>query len=98
MNTAGDEHMPFISPDDSYMLFAGRNRPDGTERFELYISFRGDDGVFGEAVKLSAEINSARGQICPVVTPDGRFLFYLQGTNVRWVSTDFIEEMRAGFE
>ena len=96
VNTEGDEHMPFIAPDDSYIIFAGRNRPDGVQGFNLYISFRGEDGIFQEPTILNDEINSSSGQICPVVTPDGRFLFYLQGTNVRWMSTDFIEEMRPG--
>ncbi len=94
LNTTGDEHMPFIAPDDSYMVFAARNRPGGTADYRLYVSFRGPDGFFQEAILLPEAINAQGARICPVVTADGKYLFYVAGTEVRWVSTDIIEALR----
>ena len=45
-------------------------------------------------VLLPEAINGRGGRICPVVTPDGKYLFYLVGTEVHWVSTDFVEGLR----
>ena len=47
-----------------------------------------------EPVLLPEAINGRGGRICPVVTPDGKYLFYLVGTEVHWVSTDFVEGLR----
>lgn len=94
VNSEGDDHMPFVAPDGSYLVFAARNRPGGHSNFKLHISFRTEDGLFGEPVLLSDEINGDGGRICPVITTDGRYLFYLVGTDVRWVSTEFIEDLR----
>lgn len=76
------------------MVFSARNRPGGTTDFSLYLSFRGSDGSFQEPVLLPEAINGRGGRICPVVTPDGKYLFYLVGTEVHWVSTDFVEGLR----
>jgi hypothetical protein len=46
------------------------------------------------SILLPEAINDRGGRICPVVTPDGRYLFYLVGTEVHWVSTDFVEGLR----
>ena len=94
LNTSGDEHMPFIAPDESYMLFAARNRPGTDEHFRLYVSFRGSDGSFQEPELLPERITGGWDQICPVVTPDGQYLFYISGNDVRWVSTEFVEGLR----
>jgi len=94
VNTAGDEHMPFIAPDDSYMVFAARDRPGTSDTFLLYISFRDSGGNFAEPIALPEAINGNGHRICPVITPDGKYLFYLAGTEVHWVSTDFVETLR----
>lgn len=50
---SGSKHMPFIAPDDSYMVLSARNRPGGTTDFSLYLSFRGSDGSFPGACPAS---------------------------------------------
>ena len=76
INTVGNEMTPFIAPDDSYLLFC-RNRIDyGEGGADLFISLRQEDGTWSEAKGLGEEINSSYNESCPVVSPDGEYLFF----------------------
>jgi ankyrin repeat protein len=87
---------PFISPDGSYLIFHGKE-PNGP-RGDLYICFRKKDGTWTRAKTMGETINSSGNDICPVVTPDGKYLFYLtvkSGTyGPHWVDAKIIEELR----
>jgi hypothetical protein len=82
--------MPYISPDGSYLLFS--------RDYDLFISFRNGNGAWKEARKLDAPINSPGIEICPIVSPDRKYLFFLSQrgseSHVWWVSARFIERMR----
>ena len=69
MNTPDREEMPFIAPDGSFLFFA--------REMDLFVSFRRDDGGWSEAVSLGPEINSPAIDICPMVSADGKYLFFL---------------------
>ncbi len=106
VNSDSGEGMPFIARDGSYLLFARFGHPDNIGFADLWISFReggggsgesADDGAGGwtEPVNLGAPINDVAG-ICPIVSPDGQFLFFNGGSDDNyWVDAGFIEEMRA---
>jgi len=66
---------PFIAPDESYIIFAS-DRPDGFGGGDLHVSFRQDDGTWGEAINLGSTINSPQTDFCPSVTKDGKYLFF----------------------
>lgn len=91
LNTPGPEEMPFIAPDNSYLLFQ--------RDFDLYVSFRGKDGSWGEPVNLGPEINSPAIDICPMVSPDGKFIFFLSQrggeSHAWWVSADAVAALKA---
>jgi Tol biopolymer transport system component len=61
--------MPYISPDGSYLLFS--------RDYDLFISFCARDGAWKEARKLDAPINSPSIEICPIISPDGKYLFFI---------------------
>jgi len=75
INTEHGVFDPFIAPDESYLIFAS-DRPDGLGGGDLYVSFRQDDGSWGEASNLGGTINSPQTDFCPSVTKDGRYLFF----------------------
>lgn len=75
INTEFYENDPFVAPDESYLVFQS-NRPGGYGKGDLYVSFRADDGSWTSAKNLGGQINSAEGDGCPVVTPDGKYLFF----------------------
>jgi len=84
---------PFIAPDGRYLLF---NRGTATRPVSLFVSFRNDDGSWTPARDVSRTLG--RDGRNPVVTRDGRFLFFLDDANGKilpyWVDAGFIEELR----
>lgn len=47
-------------------------------------------------IGLSEEIGPNPITLCPAVTPDGRFLFFIGDGDVWWMAADFIERVRPG--
>jgi len=66
---------PYISPDESLLIFASA-RPDGFGAEDLYISFRRADGSWTQAKNMGDKINSPGAEYCPMLSPDGKFLFF----------------------
>jgi len=97
LNSDADESMPFIAPDGSYLLFTRFRHPDNYEFADLWISFPGEHGEWTEPMNLGERINSMGG-ICPVVSPDGRYLFFNSGNDDNyWVDAGFIDRLRNSF-
>ncbi len=94
INSQDYEFSPFISPDGSYLLFSRETYGVGNCR--IYITFRTKEGRWTQPVNLY-ESYGIKG-ICPMITRDGKFLFYLDYVNSRsqpfWVDARFIEELR----
>ena len=76
INTKDLEWTPYISPDESYLLFSAI-RPGGYGSGDLYVSFRNDDDTWSDAINLGPEINKEDNERFPYVSPDGKFLFYI---------------------
>lgn len=66
-----------MAPDQSYIIFSSSGRRDGTgPAGDLYISFRRADGTWEAARNLGPLVNTDRTEFCPVVSPDGRYLYF----------------------
>ena len=76
INTSLNEGDPFISPDERYLIFCSRDRQGGFGNNDLYISFQRSDGSWTQAVNMGETINTAAEEVCPLVTHDGRYLFF----------------------
>jgi Tol biopolymer transport system component len=76
VNTALNEGDPFIAPDESYLIFCSRDREEGYGNNDLYICFPKPDGSWTQAVNMGDSINTPSEEVCPIVTPDGKFLFF----------------------
>jgi Tol biopolymer transport system component len=91
----GRSSMPYIAPDDSYLVFARTTRED---RSDLFVSFKDSNGQWTDAISLGKSVNSRSNDICPNVTPDGKYLFFLSQRDGRskayWVSAEVIDELR----
>ena len=75
INARTSEGDPYISPDESYLVFVSYNRAGGRGDGDLYISVR-RDGVWSKAENLGPEINSSALDFCPIVSPDGKWLYF----------------------
>ncbi|MFC1724940.1 hypothetical protein ACFL4T_04875 [candidate division KSB1 bacterium] len=87
-----NEHTPFISPDESYIIFSVID--DRISGFtDLYISFKKPDGSWTKAKNMQS-LNTYYHENCPNVTPDGRYLFYIGTDGPLWVDASVIELYR----
>lgn len=73
INTGYSECTPYVSPDEKMLIFARSNfdKPD------LFISMRNEDGKWARAKMLGNGINTEHHEMCPVLSPDGKYLFFL---------------------
>jgi hypothetical protein len=86
------------------MVFYSAGRPDNlsTELLgDLYISFRGEDGEWLEAIRIDEPINSTNEENWPRISPDGRFLFFssdrregVEMPDLYWVSAKALDRYR----
>jgi len=77
----------YIAPDESYIIYDGEHA-SGFGDCDLYISFN-KNGSWTEAYNLGAEINTDQCEMCPTVSPDGKYLFFHRGGenngNIYWI-------------
>lgn len=93
INTEYKELCPYISPSEKYLIFA---RSDNTtEKTDLFISYKEND-KWSKATRLPNTINSKGNDLCPVLTPDEKYLFFIstrEGTSkIYWVKANFLKE------
>lgn len=72
---------PFIAPDESYLIF---DSDPG-----LVISFRKEDGTLTKIKEMGIVPN-----MCPSVSPDGKYLFFARHGNIFWVDAKIIEKLK----
>ena len=93
INTKYLEHDPFIAPDESYILFTSVDRPGGFGTGDLYISTRRKDGTWTKAKNLGKDFNTSGYDFCPIVSPDGKYLFFTRRGDIYWVSMETIQKL-----
>lgn len=93
INAGASDMYPFIAPDESYLLFTSKRPAEGIES-HLFVSFRKADGSWGDpaGVDLPLEVG------LPLVSPDGKFLFFTAGergkSDIYWVDAKVVEGLR----
>jgi len=88
---------PFVSPDESYIVFSSDRRGKGVgyNACDLYISYKNSDDEWTIPVHMGDAINTDNIERFPWVSPDGKCLFFVRGFgDVYWVSAKIIEELR----
>lgn len=89
---------PYISPNEDFLIVDARNT--ATDIYaDLFISFRKEDGTWTKAVNMGEKINTQGHEVCPSVSPDGKYIFFgraTQGkkTDIYWADAKIIEELR----
>jgi hypothetical protein len=98
INTEYFEMTPFIAPDESYLIIVRNRTPYGYGLTDLYISYRRDDGGWTEAINLGEAVNTKFNESCPIVSPDGKYLFFNSDRNgksdIYWVDAKIIEDLK----
>ena len=76
VNTLRGEYNAYVAPDESYLIFTSHGWDRGVGRGDLFICFRKHDGTWTKAVNLGPGVNSLAVDMCPTVSPDGKYLFF----------------------
>lgn len=84
----------YVSPEESYFIFSGYHYK-GMGGLDLYICFKQVDGSWGYPINMGDKINTNLNERFPVVSPDGKFMFFMRHTETQdifWVSTSAFED------
>ena len=98
INTGKQNVHPFIAPDESYILWDS-TRDNGYGGSDIYVSFRQENGSWGDAINLGDKVNTSASQRGGYVTPDGKYLFFMSPASTGkgdmfWVDAQIIETLR----
>jgi hypothetical protein len=92
------EGTPFVAPDERYLIFSSDREDDSQGREDLYVSYQQADGTWSPAINLGPAVNSAAPELCPRVSPDGKYLFFLSGKSgtydAYWIDAQLVEQLR----
>ena len=66
---------------------------------DLYITYRKEDNTWTNPKNLGPKINSAMYDLCPNITPDGKYLMFSRDNgrdsrDIYWVSTSFVDRLK----
>ncbi|MEA1888034.1 MAG: hypothetical protein U9N72_12585 [Bacteroidota bacterium] len=75
INTTHWESHAFVTEDGSAMIFAS-DRPGGMGGLDLYISYKNEDGEWGQPVNLGPEINTPFNEDRAFLSNNGNKLFF----------------------
>lgn len=78
---------PFIDYQDRYLLFAGANRDDNIGIVDLYVSYKDGGGNWSEPANLGQGISTEWIDRFPMVTRDGKYLFFVTSHSNHFPST-----------
>lgn len=88
----------FIATDESYLIVTVYGREDDLGGGDLYISFRSNDGEWSELKNMGEAINTNAREFCPMVSPDGKYLFFTSKRHgegdIFWIDAKIIGTLR----
>lgn len=97
INTEYHEVDPYISPDESYMIFCSM-KPGGYGHADIYITYRQPDGSWSDPKNMGDKINSKYAEYIPYVSPDGKYFFFTTNKSgqrdIYWMSSGIIRKLR----
>lgn len=85
----------YVSPDETYIIFPSATKA-GFGGLDLYVSFKDENDDWEMPINLGAEINTKKSERFPVVSPDGKYLFFMRHTeswDIFWVSIELIKKL-----
>ena len=86
----------YVPSDESYVIFDFFKK-DNFGDLDLYISFKTEEDKWGYPINMGAEINTELRERFPMVSPDGKYFFFMRHTETQdffWVSTELIENFK----
>jgi hypothetical protein len=86
----------YVAPDESYYIFSAYNYK-GFGDLDLCICFKDPNGNWGYPIILRDDINTKARERFPVVSPDGKYLFFMRHTETQdifWQSSKILDKYK----
>jgi len=97
IDTNAVDYTPFISNDDSFLIFCSNRDNLPEEKCLLYLSFKDANYKWTDPINLSRVIGFTEDSRDPYISPDRKFLFFSSGENIYWLSAQIISELKNNF-
>jgi hypothetical protein len=91
INTQCNETCPYVSPDESFLIF-NRFDPTEPENSGIFISYKDKSDRWMPAVRVIGGAPD-KGGMSPKITPDGNYLFYVNG-GMWWMPSEIARRLR----
>lgn len=82
-----------MSPDNKVLIVHSDKR-GGYGGWDLYCSFRDNQGNWTELINMGNVINTEQPEANATFSPDGKYLFFSRGDDIYWVSAKIIGELK----
>jgi ankyrin repeat protein len=69
---------PWIEPDEKFLLVSLPSPEGPSKPFDIGIVLRQPDGTWGKPVRLGGAVNTEAAERFPLLTRDGRYLFFIR--------------------
>lgn len=94
LDTNTVDYTPFISKDESYLLFCSNRHNVTQEDCRIYICFRDSKDNWSEPININSKIGFDANCKDPYVSPDQKYLFFSSGENIYWMSAKIIDSIK----
>ncbi|GET35084.1 hypothetical protein PbJCM13498_39470 [Prolixibacter bellariivorans] len=90
---------PYISPDETFLIFSS-NRPGSKDNYgDLYISFKDNDNNWSEPINMGNKINTNKQERFPKISENGQIFFFTRATDnnyddIFWISSKIIDDIK----
>jgi hypothetical protein len=83
---------PYIASDESYILF--NRKWSGKRGYGIFISYRTNTESWTEPFNILEKLGASRGGSQPIVSPDGKYLFYYAKKKFYWIDAKIITDIK----
>ncbi|HON18262.1 MAG TPA: OmpA family protein [Salinivirgaceae bacterium] len=97
VNTNDNEGAAFVSPDGRYVLFTGCNRSDGFGSCDIYLTVN-KNGEWKQPKNLGPIVNTRHWESRPVISSDGRTLYFSSNRPGGYGKTDIYKSQLMGYD
>ena len=84
---------PCIGPNEGYIIFDTEQDLDGQGN-ALLISFKNENGTWGDIISFRKILNIEGRYGIPMLSPDGKYLFFSHNGDIYWVDAKIIDKLR----
>ena len=94
INTEFFEYDPYISPDESLMIFSIDNKPDGFGKSDIYFSYKDDKGKWTSPLNMGDKVNSPKTDFGSSLSPDNKYIIYTNGGQLKWINVEILDSLK----